>query len=103
MRLEAAAKLLGQYHSAQKAEMDHDVPQSGGSFSSGQGVAPKYPVWGYRCGEAANFAFRTLFMGCGARGFDKAGGARPGGRPRAGYGPTQDTAQLRIRTLNLKP
>ena len=80
VRLGAAAKLLGQHHSAQKAEMGYDASQSGGGFGPGQGAAPKYPVWGCRCGEAANFAFRTHCRGCGARGPDKAGRARPASR-----------------------
>ena len=60
--------------------MGSDVPQGGGNFGPGQGVAPKYPVWGCKCGEAANFAFRTHCRGCGAREPDKAGKARPASR-----------------------
>ena len=107
VRLGAAAKLLGRHHSAQKAEMGYDVPKVGGSFGPGQGVAPKYPVWGCKCGEAANFAFRTLCRGCGARGPDKAGRARPASRwdqgPPQFVGSNQsEVAKLRQELAEIK-
>jgi len=99
VRLGAAAKLLGQHHSAQKAEMGYNVSQGGGGSGPGQSAAPKYPVWGCRCGEAANFAFRTHCRGCGAKGPDKAGRARPASRWDQGPPQLVGTSQGEVAKL----
>ena len=99
VRLGAAAKLLGQHHSAQGVEMNYNASQSGGGFGPGQGLAPRFPVWGCRCGEATNFAFRTHCRGCGAKGPDKAGRTRPASRWDQGPPQLVSTSQGEVAKL----